>query len=199
MHQLPDPLRAIALQYLNNEDSKWWVRNATASYGTLDVAHLYWIIDSTDHSVTVMQDRNGIFSSLAGAQGLSLSGRLLSKAYGEEPWKVIGLEKFGKTIMSWYSDPRAYLLTEQFFSKQQPVLASWLTQREKDPAALKALCREPVLALAGSSWTLKFNAINRRGGVELWAIRGETAPFAINQVDVAMIKENGTFHFPDEL
>jgi hypothetical protein len=199
MQQIPEELRSIALQFLNANDKAWWVRDVTRSYGKLDLERLYWIIDSEDKSVTVVQDHNGKFFPLNGDDGLALSGKLLAKTHGEEPWLTMGAEKLGKTIISWYRDPRAHILTETFFSRQQPVLKSWLTGREKDPQALRDLCREPIFTLGGGKWSLDFNAINRHGGVERWIMNGQAAGFTIKTVSATKIKDDGTFNFPDEL
>jgi hypothetical protein len=199
MQHLPDKLRLVALQYLHANYGAWWVRDVTASYGKLDVERLYWIIDSEDNSITIAQLLNGEFSVLSGTRGLALSSQLLSKAYGDEPWRTLGVEKLGKIVVSWYRDSRSYILTEAFFSKQQPVLNSWLTSMEKDPATLHSLCYEPVFALNGDNWMLDFNAINRQGGVEHWVIKGQKIYFMIKEVVVTMVKRDGTFNFPDEL
>ncbi len=199
MKPIPDKLRSVALQNLNANDKAWWVRDVTHSYGKLDLERLYWIIDSEDKSITVVQGRNEEFFSLNGPEGLALSSKLLAKAYGKEPWIAMGVEKLGKTIMSWYRDPRAYILTEVFFGKQQPVIKSWLTGREKDPASLKAVCREPVFTLSDGNWSLDLNAINRYGGVERWIIQGQTVNFMIKDIFITKVKDEGTFNFPDEL
>ena len=199
MQQLPEKLRLIAFQHLNADDRRWWVRDVTASYGKLEVERLFWIIDSEDHSITLAQCRNGEFYLLSGPQGLALSSELLVKAYGNEPWRTLGVEKLGKIIMSWHSDPRAYIATESFFQKQRPVLKSWLTKREKDASALLSVCRDPILTQDGIHWNLDFNAINRRGGVEHWIIKGDATNFMIKDVTITTVKPDGTFNFPDEL
>lgn len=198
MPQLPEKLRVLAAQYLDANEKSWWVRNVTASYGKLDLEQLYWIIDSKDNSITVAQ-RNGEFAVLNGVQGLTLASELLGKSHGAEPWRTMGVEKLGKAIISWHRDPRSYILTEAFFRKKQAVLKGWLTGREKDPEALRAVCREPIFTFNNGHWILDFNAINRRGGVERWVIQGKTAHFLINEIVVTMVKDDGTFNFPDEL
>lgn len=198
MPNLPDKLRSAAADYLNRDTAKWWVRDATRSYGNLDVDGLYWLIDSEDRSVMVAE-RRGIWTPLAGSAGLPLAGELLSRAHGSTPWEGMGLDKFAKTLASWYSDPRLHLTNEAFFQRQERVIGSWLAGREKDPAAFRALRREAELKRAGPQWTLDFQTINRRGGIEAWSVQGTAEPFRIDKVNVAPVRPDGTFYFPEEL
>lgn len=199
MQELPEELRSVAGQLLNSDAAHWWVRDVSKSFGSFDVEALYWIIDSEDKSIVVALRHDGSFASLAGAKALPLVSELIRKTFGAEPWLSIGAETLGKTIMAWYSDPRSYLTTPAFFEKQRAVLMSWLTGREKDPRVLQQVCREPILTSVGERWTLDFNAINRRGGIENWVARGTGNPFTITDVNVSVIKEDGSFNFPDEL
>jgi len=199
MLQLPDSMRSAAISRLNTDTDHWWLRDVTNSYGKLDVELLYWIIDNKDNSIMVALDRTRNAIVLTGPGGLGLASDLLGKAYGGEPWKTLGVSQFAKTIMAWYSDPRSHVTTPAFFDKRKPFLQGWLAGREKSADVLQQVCREPIFSLNAGRWTLDFNAINRRGGIERWLVRGESGSFKISDVNVSIVKEDGTFYFPEEL
>jgi hypothetical protein len=199
MPPLPENMRAIAMKRLSNDAAHWWIRDVTNSYGKLDAELLYWIIDGNDNSIIVVLDRNKNAFALTGREGLGIASDLLGKAYGGEPWQIVGVANFAKTIMAWHSDPRSHVTTPAFFNKQKPVLQSWLSGREKDARALQQVCREPFFTHDSGRWTLDFNAINRRGGIERWIVHGESGNFRITEVSVSTVRTDGTFYFPEEL
>ena len=196
--KIPEKLLVAGADYLNRDTAHWWVRDATNSYGKLDLDGLYWLIDSDDRSVMVAE-RRGVWTPLAPPIGLPLASELLARAHGNTPWDKMGLDAFAKTLASWFSDPRLYLTNEAFMRKQERVISSWLAGQERNPDAFRALRREAELKRTGDKWTLEFQAINRKGGVGFWSIEGHAEPFRVERVAVTPVRPDGTFYFPDEL
>lgn len=199
MQSLPENVRLVALSQLSPNTDRWWVRNASKRYSKFDMAAIYWIVDEGDRSITIAVDGHEQAMALTGREGLAVVSNLLDKAYGARPWESLGVSKFAETIMALYSDPRSHVTTPAFFEKQRPVLQSWLTGREKEPGALQQVCVEPAFNFDNINWALEFNAINRRGGIERWAVKGRSPDFKITGVAISTVKEDGTFYFPEEM
>ncbi|MCU0840965.1 MAG: hypothetical protein MUC79_04480 [Thiobacillaceae bacterium] len=198
--QLDRQVIECASERINPPTADWWVRDLSHSYPWLKVDRLLWIIDSkTDASALVLR-QGGSCACLNGDRGVEAISRLLSSAtVGIKPGQL-SAEQLATTIMEWSSDPRGYVLSPDFWAKKQGQLQNWMRGRITDPENLRQMCIAPWLdRRSDGSWTLKFNAINRFGGVEHWIVKGSSEPFAVTSIDHGVIQENGSYYFPDEL
>ena len=200
MNEISPLLRAAASPFLNADSTSWWPRNVTRSYALTGASEVCWLIDSDDQSA-ILARVNGDWKPLTGSKGLPLASDLLGQTHGPRPWEAMGEERFARLLVSWFSDPRSYVLNEAFFRRQASVLSSWLAGTEKSPQAFESLRQEVDLRVGETGYTWRLNArmINRQGGVEDWRIDGTLNPFQIANMQRTPVKPAGTFYFPDEL
>jgi hypothetical protein len=199
-YQLTEDLRELVSKILESDESEWWIRDLTGSYSWMRSGEIVWFIEpDTDRSVMTARLKYGV-ACLSCADGLPAISMIIADNLGDKPFDGLGTEKFAKLLAEWRSDPRCYILTPHFFETKQPELDDWLMGTETDANALKEACVEPSLKVENSgSWALRFNLINRFGGVEQWSAAGTSAGFDIDAIEVNMLRGNGSFYYPDEI
>ncbi len=197
---IPDGLKRAVADQISPPENEWWIRDLTESYPWLRNAKIYWIIDSKSNSGIVLKDASGSYECLNCPGSESRIGDVIAANLGEVPSETLSVTKLAQLLMEWYQDPRGYVATPEFLDDQEAVLDSWLMGSEKDHKVLRASCVSPAYTtMEDSGWVLIFNAINRHGGVEEWTVRGKSERFEIKSIKIRMLKDNGTFYYPEEL
>ena len=199
-YQLTEDLRELVSEILESNESEWWIRDLTESYGWLASGEIVWFIESdTDRSLMTARLKDGV-ACLSCPDGSAAVSKILADDLGDRPFDSLGTENFAKLLAEWRSDPRCYLLTPHFFETKQPEIDDWLMGTETDANALKEACVEPNFKLETSGkWLLEFNLINRFGAVERWRAAGTSLGFSIDAIDIQTLKENGSYYYPDEI
>lgn len=197
---VPDDLAQFASKYLSTPPSSWSVRDLSRSYQWLKSPALHWVIDSdTSDSVLAVRQADGKYYCLNCPSGLATISTLISRDLGPNPFQRLGAAKLAELLMEWYRDPRGYVLTPSFFERKKARLDGWLQGSAKDAQTLRQYCVEPRHEEpAGERWSLRFNVVNRLGGVELWTATGANAPYSIESIDIRSLAPSGTFSYPDE-
>jgi hypothetical protein len=198
---LPNEVKQLAGEILGSEEEDWWVRELTDTYKWLANDKIYWIIESdTDRSVLADLKPDNSCACLNCPDGLPIISNIIATNLGSDAIEKLGTDNFSLLLAEWHSDPRCYIATPRFFEKKQNEINDWLLGTEPDPQVLRDACVEPTLSRdPNGTWTLVYNVINRRGGIEQYTVQGTSGSFEIRSIDVKSLKEDGTFYYPDEL
>ncbi|MCK4857940.1 MAG: hypothetical protein KAT58_08235 [candidate division Zixibacteria bacterium] len=197
---IPPGLKQAASGNVNPPEEEWWIRELTDSYPWLHGEEIYWIIDSESNSAMVLKGLAGEYECLNRPDKAGRIGEVIAVNLGEVPSESLNVLDMARLLMEWYRDPRGHIANPEFLESERDVLDTWMMGTETDINVLRTSC-VPVTFTNNDdgTWLLVFNALNRLGGVEKWTVSGKSGEFEITAIEIEILKENGTFYYPDEL
>ena len=132
---------------------------------------------------------------LNGSQPLGILARLLVRQTGGLT-KGVSAAELAEAIRCLTVEPRGYVCTPKFRAWIYPYLRFWVRgNNAEDRERLFQLCNGPVLKRSDDeAWSLEFNYLNPKGGVESWSASGDA--LEIHQAESSDAVEQGTYLWP---
>ncbi len=185
--------QAVAKQFLGDRSGGAW--NVGAEYEWLTVGKLYWVMGPGDPGVLVAAPGGGRgpvrltgdIPALKDFLGMQFNGRLPG---------VSALSGIARLVKDAIIGKGGSIATPDFFESQRRHLDEWLKGRERDPDKLKRLCSGIHTSLVKNEWTIEFNVINGRGGVDVVRASGTASPLVLLYINVEVVKARGEFNYP---
>ena len=199
---LPVQVRAKIGEEFKSPEDRWWVRDITSGYPWLVNARILWLLDSgSNNSVVIYLGQSGKAVILNQENGFDKIYSLLETHFSDILHDDVKRIAMLNVVKDWVIEPRGHIGSTEFWMKEKPVLDSWLLGDNKESAVFKKYCADPNFFFdqMNDSWTISYFVFNPEGGVNLVKVFGTDKPFRINKISVEIVKEAGSFYFPDEL
>jgi hypothetical protein len=187
---------AVARQFLGERRGGAW--KAGAAYQWVTVGNLYWVMGPLEPPLLVAVPGAGRPPVLLTGDIAALKSFLALQFNGRLP-DVGALNGIAQLVKDAVIGKGGSIGSREFFQSQRDGLDEWLKGRERDPAEFERLCSGIRGSLAKNEWTLEFNVINARGGVDVVRAAGTASPLTLQHVSVGVVKARGAFSYPLEV
>jgi len=183
----------VARHFLGDREGS--ASKAGPGYQWLTVGRLYWVTGPVDPDLLVAVLGGGRAPVRLSGDVAAIQGFVAMQFNGRLPG-IGALSGIARLLKDAILGKGGTIATQDFFDSQIPYLGDWFDgDRQYDPTALFRLCSGIHASLDQNAWTLAFNVINVAGGVDVVRASGTAAPLTLQQVNVDVVKPQGTFNY----